>query len=79
MVFRLSGYCLANPGSEYLVYQPGSGDFTLDLIANSYSSEWFDPGTGKVVTGPALKAGRGRQSFHPPFSEDAGPVSQEIP
>src|SRR5262249_55816565 len=38
-----TGYALADEGSEYLVYQPGSTSFTVTLAAGTYSYEWFNP------------------------------------
>jgi hypothetical protein len=34
-----SGYCLANPGRQHLVYQPASAPFMLTLVAGSYQRE----------------------------------------
>jgi Putative collagen-binding domain of a collagenase len=66
-----TSYCLANPGREYLVYQPGSGAFTVKLSAGTYASEWFNPGSGSVTpTGSFTTHGENR-SFSPPFSGDA--------
>ncbi|HEX7254645.1 MAG TPA: DUF6298 domain-containing protein [Gaiellaceae bacterium] len=44
-----TGFCLAVPGSEYLVYQPRSGAFSVDLRAASrpFRVEWFEPSTGR--------------------------------
>ena len=39
-------YCLADPGSQYLVYQPVKGSFTVQLRAGTYEAEWFDPVDG---------------------------------
>jgi Family of unknown function (DUF6298)/Putative collagen-binding domain of a collagenase len=66
-----TGYVLANPGSEYLVYQDSSGPFTVNLQAGDYAYEWFDPSTGNVVQTGALSAASGSSSFSPPFSGDA--------
>ncbi|MEM7672801.1 MAG: DUF5060 domain-containing protein [Verrucomicrobiota bacterium] len=43
-----SGYCLANPGNEYLIYLPNGGNTTLDLSAESgdFQVLWFDPRNG---------------------------------
>jgi hypothetical protein len=65
-----TAYCLANPGSEYLVYQPDSGAFTLNLVSGTYSYEWFNPSTGSVITTGAFVADGGQKSFSPPFSGD---------
>src|SRR5262249_40921450 len=43
-----TGFCLANVGTEYLVYQPYAKPFTLSLPAGTYHFEWFDPGKNLV-------------------------------
>ena len=35
-----TGYALANPGREYLIYQPESDGFWVDLAAADYKFEW---------------------------------------
>jgi hypothetical protein len=42
-------FCLAVPGRKYLVYQPASGAFSVDLRASgrSFRVEWFQPSTGR--------------------------------
>lgn len=65
-------YCLANPGSEYLVYQPASGAaFSVDLKAGDYKFEWFNPASGTIVTTGSFTAEGGTKSFTAPFSGDA--------
>ncbi len=64
-------YCLANPGSEYLIYQPDSGSFTVKLNAGTYSYEWFNPSSGDVTETGSLTSGGGSESFNPPFGGDA--------
>jgi len=42
-------YCLAAPGLEYLVYQPESEEFVINLEGSAekrFSVEWFEPETG---------------------------------
>lgn len=65
-------YCLANPGREYLVYLPRSGQVTVDLstATGPLTVEWFNPTTGKTTSAEAVRGGR-RQSFTAPFSGDA--------
>lgn len=66
-----TAYCLANPGSEYLIYQPSSGSFTVDLQAGTYQYEWFNPDSGRIIeTNPIVVAG-GDRSFIPPFRGEA--------
>jgi hypothetical protein len=65
-----TGYCLANAGVEYLVYQPGSGGFTVRLAAGKYWLEWFNPSTGGASAGGSVSGGA-TQTFVPPFPGDA--------
>lgn len=57
-----TGYCLANAGVEYLIYQPAESGAALsvELGAGSYEVEWFDPGTGKASLAPSQVATRGK-------------------
>ncbi len=67
-------YALANPGSQYLIYQPTSQiAFTVQLMAGVYSYEWFDPSLGAVVSRGTVGAPGGEQTFTPPetMSRDA--------
>jgi len=67
-----TGYCLADPGMEYLVYQPTSGaSFSINLASGSYNYEWYNTSTGTVAqTGNFSWAG-GNKSFTAPFSGDS--------
>ena len=62
-----TGYCLANPGAEYLLYLPGGGTATVDLSAaeGELAAEWFDPAKDKVVPGDLVKGGAKRQLTAP--------------
>lgn len=64
-------YALANPGVEYLVYQPVSGAFTVNLQSGQYEYEWFNPATGLVADIGSLTASAGNTSFTPPFAGSA--------
>lgn len=64
-------YCLANPGTEYLVYQPFAGPFTVNLSAREYQYEWFNPSTNNLASSGTLSASDGKRSFGPPFTGDA--------
>lgn len=66
-----TGFVLANGGVEYLVYQSGSGAFTVNLGAATYAVEWFNPSTHQVASTGFLTASGGNQSFTPPFSGNA--------
>ena len=65
-----TGYCLAHPGREYLVYQPKAGEtFSVELPAGTYNYEWFNPAEGKDAgSGNVQTTGDGQQfktSFPP--------------
>lgn len=65
-------YCLANPGKEYIVYQPEAGkNFTLLLPAGRYEFEWFNPSTGRTGAKGVIETGGARESFSSPFGGDA--------
>jgi hypothetical protein len=63
------GLCLANPGSQYLVYSP-SGSFALTTVAGTYTFEWFNPSTHAVVSTGSITVGTS-QTFTAPFGGDA--------
>jgi hypothetical protein len=54
-----SGYCLVNPGLEYLVYLPSGGTVSVDLSAASgtFTSSWFSPITGQTISGGSVSGG----------------------
>ena len=54
-----TGYCLINPGREYLVYLPTSGTVRVDLSAASgnFVATWFSPITGRTTSGGTVSAG----------------------
>ena len=66
-----TNYCLANPGHEYLVYQPGAGAFTVNLRAGDYTYEWFSPINHIVVSSGSFQAAAGGRSFTPPLDREA--------
>lgn len=47
-----TGYCLADPGEEYLTYQPANSSFTVTLEPGTYTVEWFNP---HALTSPPAK------------------------
>jgi hypothetical protein len=65
-----TGFALANPGAEYLVYQSGSGGFSVTLGAGDYAVEWFNPSDGTMTTGSNVTGGA-PVDFTPPFGGDA--------
>jgi hypothetical protein len=62
-----TGYALAAPGAEYLVYQPGEGSFSVDLQDATYEVEWFNPSNSQTSSGGSVSGG-GSQTLTPPFS-----------
>ena len=56
------GYCLANPGKEYLVLLPTGGLVTVDLngVSGKFRVEWFDTATGKSTIGDSIEGGERR-------------------
>lgn len=73
-----TGYALADPGREYLVYHPADEAvtvmprrFTVDLRENVYRYEWFNPATGTVAATGTIRAAGGMRKFAAPFPGDA--------
>jgi hypothetical protein len=66
-----TGYCLVNPGKEYLAYAPEGGFLEIALENNerSFSVEWFSPRNGKTANARAVIGGSHR--FIAPFEGDA--------
>lgn len=67
-----SGFCLSNPGKEYLVYVAGGGEVTVDLSAASgpVAVEWIQPVEG-TITPRERVAGGAKHSLRAPFAGDA--------
>lgn len=61
-----TGYCLAQPGTEYLVYQPDGGPFSVHLAPGAYQAEWFRPATGEATAAGTVDTAGGRHEFRPP-------------
>ena len=83
-----TGYALAWPGQEYLVYQPAAGSFTVTLPAGTYAVEWFDPTARTALNAtPRTVASAGAQTFTTPitpandavlFLKAAGPSVSDV-
>ncbi len=67
-----TGFCLAQPGEEYLIYAPAGGNVSVDLrgCKGAFAVEWFNPRTGKAAPGERI-AGGARRTLAAPFSGDA--------
>jgi hypothetical protein len=61
-----TGFCIANPGHQYLAFQPGTGAFNVTLVAASYTYEWFDIVARTITGSGSFTAGAGARSFTPP-------------
>jgi hypothetical protein len=65
-------YCLANPGQEYLVYQPDATEpFSVELRAGMYQTEWFDPVRGVEASHGPVESSGGPQQFKVSLPTDA--------
>lgn len=64
-------YCLANPGNEYLVFQPNSSPFKLKIKAGDYEFEWFNPNSGAVMKKGILTTKKRTRRFLAPFPGEA--------
>jgi hypothetical protein len=66
-----TGYCLANPGKEYVVYQPRGGEaFSLRLEAGKYREEWLHPERGEVLGAADAETGGQPLRLAAPVGED---------
>ena len=67
-----TGFCLVNPGREYLVYQPAGGTFRVNLktTRGAFALEWFDPIGERIVPGGRVSGSYG-VDLTPPFSGEA--------
>ena len=65
-------YALVSPGETYLVFQPDSGRFTVDLgdTERKFTGMWFDPIGDVDYPGPGL-AGGTQHMVEPPFEGPA--------
>lgn len=65
-----TGYCLRKADAEYICYQPGSGDFTLNLTeaSGTFNIEWLKCADGTVQTGGTTTGGATR-TLTPPWDD----------
>lgn len=69
-----SGYCLAIPGEQYLVYIPEGDGVGMNLLPGKklYNVEWFNPTTGETIIDKPVEARPYPGNvFTVPFSSDA--------
>ena len=67
-----TGYCLADPGKEYLVYLADGGEVTVDLTGASgaLAVEWMHPVDRTIMAGDPIR-GAPKESFQTPFGSNA--------
>lgn len=67
-----TGYCLANPGKQYLVYQPKAGQaVTVTLKPGQYAIEWFNPRKNETISEKRIRAAQGQRQFPCPVDGEA--------
>ena len=67
-----TGYCLACPGKQYLVYQPDAkAKLDVKLTEGEYIAEWFDLSTGTTVSRLRIAAAKQPTTFSNPLDSDA--------
>jgi len=66
-----TGYCLANPGTEYIVYIPNGTSFSMDLspVSGAVTIEWRNLITGEIVIDNS-QTGGSVVTLAPPFATD---------
>jgi len=69
------GYCLAEPGREYVVFLNASAPFTLKLegLTGPLKAEWYQPFTGQRQDAGSLN--NGTAELNPPAAWGKGPVA----
>lgn len=69
-----TGVCLANPGTEYVVYAPQGKAFTVNLAAakdTTFTVRWYGPRSGQFHDAGWVTGGNAAQPFTPPLQDDA--------
>jgi hypothetical protein len=67
-----TGYCLAQPGVEYLVFQPKPDEaFSVELKAGTYRFEWFNADRGAAAGDGRLEVPSANHEFKAPFDQPA--------
>jgi hypothetical protein len=69
-----AGWCLADPGKEYVTCQKTPAPFTLEIAGATAPllAEWFNPFTGKKTA--AGSYGNGTAKFNPPPDWGSAPL-----
>jgi hypothetical protein len=67
-----TAYCLAQPGVQYLAYEPKPGEsFSVQLEPGTYECEWFNPATHAFTAGTPINSDGKSIAFKAPFGGDA--------
>ena len=67
-----TGYCLAEPGVQYVVFQPKPGEaFSVDVKPGAYLYRWFNADQGVAAGEGRIESAGGRQEFKAPFAQNA--------
>jgi hypothetical protein len=67
-----TGYCLANPGEEYLIYSENMNEFKVEIEKGTYQVEWFNLAEAKAVPGENVTAAKKvAMNFKAPFQGQA--------
>jgi hypothetical protein len=72
------GYCLANPGKEYVAYQKAAKPFTLEVKGASgpLKVRWYSPLSGESADGGTV--GNGPASLTPPKAWENAPLAVHV-
>jgi hypothetical protein len=63
-----TGYCLASPGKEYLVFQSNKGEFNVNLTGarGLFQATWFNVNLDREIPARTVEGGASR-TFTTPF------------
>ena len=73
-----TGYCLANPGTAYLVYHPRNAprELSIQFQIGRYRLSWLDASSGKRVSETSFPATGVPQSINCPIPDAALLIAQ---
>jgi hypothetical protein len=62
-----TGYCLADPGREYLIFATEGADIVVDLsgVSGEFTVEWFSPRDDKIQAAGKISGGEHKRLFAP--------------
>ncbi len=64
------GFCMAQPGVEYVCYFPSGGSKTVNLAAATYRAQWWNPRNGGFYNAATISHAGGGRSFSTPDASD---------